>query len=200
MFGAGNIYPIVILDMGQTLFFSLIFVTLMGVLNNNTASPRGVILSTLTNPYIWVSAAALGLKACGGINLIRAVPPLNAVLECFRLLSGVASPVMCLVIGYELKIDLKHIIKPLGVVLLRLLILLPAAALFNELAVVRLLGLEKIFTSAVYTMFILPPFFVGSLLIKDEAVEEKHFAVNVISLNILAFLALFVFMSLRGRI
>jgi predicted permease len=200
MMGINNIYPIIILDMGQTLFFSLVFVTLMQALNNNTVSPVGLILGFIKNPYVWATVAALTLKGTGAIYIIREMPLLNAFFECFRMLANITTPVMCLAIGYELKIDLKHLAKPLGVVALRMVLLLSVAALFNELVVTRLFHLEKIFTTAVYTMFMLPPFFVGSLLIRDEAEEEKHFAVNVISINILVFLVLFTFLTVTGKI
>jgi hypothetical protein len=200
MFGMNNIYPIVILDMGQTLFFSLVFVTLMQALNEGTVSPVGLILSFLKNHYVWATAAALILRGTGVIYIIRETPLPNAFLECFRMLAAITTPVMCLAIGYELKIDLKYLVKPLGVVALRLVLLLSAATLFNELVVNRLLHLEKIFTTAVYTMFMLPPFFIGSLLIKDEAEEAKHFSVNVISINILVFLALFTVLTVTGKI
>ena len=40
-------------------------------------------------------------------------------------------------------------------------------------------------------MFMLPPFFVGALLIRGDAAEERAFALNCISLHILLFLAVF---------
>jgi hypothetical protein len=40
-------------------------------------------------------------------------------------------------------------------------------------------------------MFMLPPFFVGAVLIKEEAADAKRLALNVTSINILLFLLLF---------
>jgi predicted permease len=195
LFGMDNIYPIVIMDLGQTLFFSLVFVTLMGVLNGGAASPKSLLIGLIKTPYIWASVLSLTLRGTGLITPIRAMPPLAAVLDCAGLLSNLATPIMCLVIGYELKIDTRRIGKPALVVLARSVLLLSIAFLFNTFVVNRWLHLEAIFETSVYTMFMLPPFFVGSLLIKDEAVEEKGFSVNVISLNILLFLFLFALMN-----
>ncbi len=192
VFGQQNIYPIVVLDLGQTLFFSLIFVAYMQITNGKAvASPSKLLLSFLKNPYVWASVLAIGLKSIGAVEVIRAVPPLNAVLESFGLIAALTTPLMCMIIGYETKIDLRNLKKPLGVVCLRMAIMMAVATLLNVFVINRLFHLESLFTTAVYTMFMLPPFFVGALLIQDEAQEEKHFALNVISLNILVFLILF---------
>jgi O-antigen ligase len=140
--------------------------------------------------------AALTLKGLGAGGFIRAAPPLAAVLETFRMLSALNTPIMCLVIGYELRIDFRHILKPLGVVALRLVLLLSGAALINYFIIDRLLGLEETFTFALYTMCLLPPFFVSAAAIREEAREERNFALNVISLNIVVFLVCFTLMSI----
>jgi hypothetical protein len=143
-----------------------------------------------------VSAAALTLKGSGLAGLIRETPPLAAVLETFRMLSALNTPIMCLVIGYELRIDFRRILKPLGVVALRLVLLLSGATLINHVIIDGLLHLEADFRFALYTMCLLPPFFVSAATIREEAREERNFALNVISLNILVFLVAFTLMSI----
>jgi hypothetical protein len=44
-------------------------------------------------------------------------------------------------------------------------------------------------------MCLLPPFFVSAATIREEAREERNFALNVISLNIVVFLVCFTLMS-----
>jgi predicted permease len=233
--GPANFYPIVIMDLGQTAYFSLVFMTLTGILNRKhqamtdhegrslsprphsgsasiagSPSPRGegpprlppavpvrqILLSFITNPYVIVSAAALSLRGTGAVDFIRAAPPLAAVLETFRMLSALNTPIMCLVIGYELRIDVRLILKPLGVVALRLVLLLSGAALINRFIIEGILHLGENFTFALYTMCLLPPFFVSAAAIREEAREERNFTLNVISLNIVVFLVCFTLMSI----
>lgn len=241
--GTANIYPIVIMDLAQTAYFSLVFMTLIGILNRRRREAAGeraggeaggegsgdgersgngegagngkglkspprssslsavqVLVSFVTNPFVIVSAAALILKGTGAADLMRRTAPLAALLETCRLLSALNTPIMCLVIGYELRIEVRGLLKPLGVVALRLVLLLSGAALINYAVIGRLLHLEERFSFALYTMCLLPPFFVGAAAIREDAREERNFILNVISLNILVFLVLFTLMSiLRGR-
>jgi predicted permease len=233
--GPANFYPIVIMDLGQTAYFSLVFMTLIGVLNRKheamtdhegrslsprpysgsasvtgSPSPRGegpprrppavparrIFLDFITNPYVIVSAAALSLKSTGAADFVRAAPPLAAVLESFRMLSMLNTPIMCMVIGYELRIDVRRILKPLGVVALRLALLLSGATLISRFIIKGTLGLEENFSFALYTMCLLPPFFVSAAAIREEAREERNFALNVISINIVVFLVCFTLLSI----
>jgi predicted permease len=238
--GPAEFYPIVIMDLGQTAYFSLVFMTLIGILNRKhqamedakheggsqlrrlglppRSSPAGfrspplrgaappqrppsvparqIFLGFITSPYVIVSAAALILKGTGAAGFMRSAPPLAALLESFRMLSALNTPIMCLVIGYELRIDFRNILKPLGVVALRLALLLSGAALISHFIIDGFLRLEGNFKFALYTMCLLPPFFVSAAAIREEAREERNFALNVISLNILVFLISFTLMAI----
>jgi predicted permease len=187
MFGQSNIYPIVILDLGQTLFFAMVFTTYMNYLNGNISAKANLFVSFWKNPFLIASVSAILLKTSGVIAFIKD----TAVLECLEMFSAITTPLMCIVIGFELKIDAKRLGKPFAVVVSRLALLLCVAFLFNKFVVTRLLRLDKVFETAVYTMFMLPTFFVGATLIRDEAIEEKRFALNVISIHVIVFLVLF---------
>ncbi|MDR0999314.1 MAG: hypothetical protein LBL96_00685 [Clostridiales bacterium] len=192
MFGQSNIYPIVLMDLGQTAFFALIFVTLMKILNSGEKLVvKTLIASFLKNSYVWASVLAVSLKVTGIAGFLRGIPLFGAILEAASLLGALTTPMMCLVIGYELKIYAKGFKKPLAVSLSRLALLLCFAFFTHSLTRALLPGLQNIFTVSIYAMFMLPPFFVGAALIKDEAEAEKQFALNVISINILLFLLLF---------
>jgi predicted permease len=187
VYGQNNIYPIVILDIGQTLFFALVFTTYMNYLNGNISAKSNFFASFLKNPFVIASVSAILFKTTGALALVKDI----ALMECFNMFSAVTTPLMCIVIGYEMRFDIKRLGKPFAVVLSRLALLICVAFLFNEFVVSRMLKLDKMFEIAVYTMFILPPFFVGAVLIRDDAIEAKQFALNAISVHIVVFLALF---------
>jgi predicted permease len=187
MFGQRNIYPIVILDLGQTLFFAIVFTTYIGYLNGNISAKSNIFTSFCKNPFVIASVSAILLKTSGAVAFIKD----TALMNSFEMFSAISTPLMCIVIGYELKIDAKRLAMPFAVVMSRLLLLLCVAFLFNKFIVTRFLHLEKVFETAVYTMFMLPTFFVGAALIKDDAVNEKRFALNVISIHVIVFLVLF---------
>jgi len=192
-FGQDSIYPIVIMDLGQTFFFSLIFITYMKVKNReiSSASPKNILKTFVTNPYIWVSVLAIALKVSGCTQFLADSLPVRGLLASLELLSGLATPLMCLSIGYGLKVSRKSFMHSLGIVALRLAVLMCTAVLFDHFIIKALLHLEGIFSISAYTMFLLPPFFVGALLIKKDATREREFALSTISIHIVIFLILY---------
>ena len=74
--GRDRMYPIIIMDLGQTLFFALVFVTYMRVKNGEIASVsvRSVVKGFVTNAYVWASLLAIVLKAGGAANWIAENP------------------------------------------------------------------------------------------------------------------------------
>ncbi|MDR1641927.1 MAG: hypothetical protein LBT59_19730 [Clostridiales bacterium] len=192
MFGQDNIFPIVLMDMGQTIFFALIFVSYMKALNSGKRQKAGeLVMSFLKNPYVWASTSGVLLNVTGAAGFLKNISMFNMLLETAGLLGGLTTPMMCLVIGCEMKIDARNLKKPLAVAIGRLALLLVSAFLFSMLVDALWPGLDSIFRVSIYAMFMLPPFFVGAVLIKEDAVEEKRLALNVTSINILLFLLLF---------
>ncbi len=196
VFGQELIYPIVILDIGQTLFFALIFTTYMRSLNRelNEITLKSAGKACLTNPYLLVSVAAILMNVAGLSGAVHAQPIEQGILEALQMLGGLTTPLMCLAIGYGIRLRKRYLPKALIVVALRLLLLGGIALLFNFFIVRNLLGSDSLFTPAVYTMFLLPPFFVGALLIRPDETESREFALSVISLHTIASMVLFCFM------
>lgn len=191
--GQANIYPIVIMDLGQTLFFSLIFTTYMRTLNGEitAVSPKSIIKAFLANAYVWASALAILLNSAGFVPLLETNFFTQGLLSGLEQFSALTTPVMCLAIGYGLRIKKIHLRRSFTIIALRLLLLSGIAFLLDFLVIKRLLHLEAVFSVSAYTMFLLPPFFVGALLIKEGAIEEREFALSTISFHILIFLVLF---------
>lgn len=193
VFGQELIYPIVILDLGQTLFFALIFTTYMRSLNHelNEITLKSVGKACLTNPYLLVSAAAILTNVTGLSESIQEQSLGQGILETLQILGGLTTPLMCLAIGYGIRLRKQYLSKALIVIALRLFLLGGIAVLFNCFIIKELLGPDSLFTPAVYTMFMLPPFFVGALLIRPDETESREFAFSVISLHTITFMVLF---------
>jgi len=191
--GQTNIYPIVIMDLGQTLFFSLVFVTYMRVLNREivAVSSKSIGRAFLTNPYVWASALAILLNCAGCVPLLETSLLTQGLFEGLEQLSALTTPIMGLAIGYGLRIKRDYLRRSFLIIALRLLLLSSIAFLLDTFLIKGILHLGTVFSVSVYTMFLLPPFFVGALLIKEEAVEEREFALSTISFHILIFLVLF---------
>jgi hypothetical protein len=80
------------------------------------------------------------------------------VLKTVEMVSGLTTPLIARVIGYEMRLEKSGLLKPLQSIGLRLLFWVPAGLLFNNALVIdHLLHLDRGFQAAVLTMFVLPP-------------------------------------------
>jgi hypothetical protein len=204
VYGAENIYKFGIVDLGQVLF--VFFVLVPGL--SRMAAPSGpssfrfTLLGFLRTPVILAIVGGLLFQALGLTRLFTANPLLDGVLEAVRLVGAVTTPLVALVIGYELAFRPGALRAPALTAALRLLIWLPAGALFAWLVVGRLLGLDAIFQAAVLTMVLLPGPFVIPIFMRADAshlaqVEaDANYVVNTLTLGTLFTLAAYAFVPL----
>ena len=119
-------------------------------------------------------------------------PVVNSVFETLRLLSEMTMPIICIAIGYELKINPKGIGGPLLATVSRMVLLLGMAYAINEIVIDRLLNLDNIFKIALYTMFLLPPPFVIPIYMDEKEEENKQFILNTLSISTILSLVAFI--------
>lgn len=191
-FGSENVFKFAVIDIGQVIFVFFVLTAFLRAHNGEKPTAKvlfqgffrsPVILSILTGVLIGVTgvfASVAGNKI--GISFI----------ETLKLLGGMTQPLICIVIGYELKINVRKIIRPLVTVLLRMAIFLCLAFVINLLLIDSILHLDGSFQIAVYTMFLLPPPFVIPIFMKDSAEKERGAVLDVISLHILCSLAAYI--------
>lgn len=195
-FGAGSLYKLAILDVGNTLFiFTVLTVFLSTVSCSVNSTDRPSVSAHLQNlvksPLTLSMFLGLIMSLTGYSQMIANSPAAKALLETMGSIGGTAFPLILIVIGYELPFDFKNFGKISTAVLLRLAMMLSMAYLVNTFIVVRWLGLDEIYQAAVYTMFILPPPFIIPLYIIGEC-EHKRYVLDFISLHLLVSLLAFV--------
>jgi predicted permease len=195
VYGAESIFKFGIIDLGQVTF---VFFVLVSVLERYRAGAKRfseTLLGFFTTPVIL--SILLGILA----NRTGAMPPLNAwpvsaaVLKTVEMVSGLTTPLIALIIGYEMRLEKSGLLKPLQCIGLRLLFWVPAGLLFNALVMDQLLHLDRDFQAAVLTMFILPPPFIIPLFIKESDDQNRAFVVNTLSLSTLVTLFGFAIIS-----
>ena len=85
-----------------------------------------------------------------------------------------------------------HTRRQRGVVIARLVVLLPLA-LFMSLVVVRgRLGLDPAFEAAIFTFLVLPPPYIVPLFMRKDQVDDRVYANNVLSVYTVISLAIFI--------
>jgi hypothetical protein len=121
---------------------------------------------------------------------------LDGVLQAVRLAGAMTTPLVALVIGYELTFRAGALRRPLITTATRLLLWLPAGILFAYFVVGGLLGLDTVFQAAVLTMVLLPAPFVIPIFMRSTDEVETNAVVNTLTLGTVVTLVTYPFVVL----
>jgi hypothetical protein len=191
VYGAANMYKLAVIDLGQVTFVFFILVSYLQKLNGKSADVKQLTLSFIKSPVILSIITGMLAGALGIIGAVKVFPVSNSVLETLKLLSNITVPVICIVIGYELQLDVKNIGRPFLAAFTRLAVLMAIAFVINTFLMDMVLHLDNTFKIALYTMFLLPPPFVIPIFMEDREGKDRQFILNTISISILLSLAAF---------
>lgn len=194
-YGTPNLYKIAIIDLGHILFVFLILVSYIQKLNGKSATAKDLLLSFFKSPIVIAVVLGILISSTRIIEFMNQLPLSSSLFELIALIGSLTVPIICIVIGYELKIDFKNLGKPFGIVLLRMSLLFITAYLINTF-ILNHMQLDKQYQIALYTTFLLPPAFAIPIFMDSKDEENKKFILNVISINIIlaivAFLVLII--------
>lgn len=195
-YGPENVFKFALIDLGQVTF---VFFVMVGILTSfkdtQKQSFKNMLSSFIKTPVIIAIILGIIFQKTGLINIFQENILLSSFIETLKLLSNITVPMIALVIGYELGFKKKNLTLTISTVVLRHIILLILAFILNEILIIRLLHLDKIFQSALFTMFILPAPFIIPLYMRDEDKEDAEFIAGVLALNTIISIILFVFVN-----
>ncbi len=132
----------------------------------------------------------------GLVEPLRAFPPTDAVFRTVEMLGAITTPLIALVIGYEVRLQRGALALPARATAIRLVFWVPVGLLLIALVVNTLLGGDPLFRAAVMTMFVLPAPFVAPLFMGRAPEDERTFVVNTLSLMTLVTLVAFTIVTL----
>lgn len=191
VYGSANVYKLALIDLGQVVFVFFVLVSYLQKLNGRSANAKELTLSFIKSPVILSVVLGIAVSFLGDFNSISS-PVVNSIFETLRLLSEMTMPIICIAIGYELKINLKEIGGPLLATVIRMIMLLGMAYTINEIVIDRILNLDNTFKIALYTMFLLPPPFVIPIYMDEKEEKNKQFILNTLSISIILSLIAFI--------
>lgn len=193
LFGNSNIDKLAVIDLGQVIFT---FTVIMPVLKGRCKGKMdiGDTLKTLIKSPVIIGVILGALTSLLPEAVTKSVyySPVNSIITY---LGSVTVPLICIVIGYELKLTFNGIKLPLMTITLRLASLAVLGLLISNLILKGYLSLDSIYTKALITMFILPPPFVTPIFMGDDR-ENMQYVLTTISLNIMITLVLFIILSM----
>ena len=189
LFGSENTYKFAVIDVGQVLFVFFILTAFLKSRRGEKISVAFLLKDFLRSPVILAILLGNLLGSTGLFARFESLPASEAVTALLDLLGGLTRPLICLVIGYELRFSISRARKTFLTVLLRMGALLLLAFAVNELLIKGVLHLDRTFQAAVYLMFLLPPPFVIPIYMDKSTEEKKAVLLDTISLHVLMSLA-----------
>lgn len=196
VFGAENIFKFAVIDLGQVTFVFFVLVSLLVQYKEGKKSGFSSMFSSFVKtPVIIAIFLGIIMQKTGLIGILHSMPLTQAVLQTVSMLSTLTVPLICLVIGYEIKFEKGSVYKSIQAIALRYILLIPLAILINSLIISGLLGLDIAFSAALMTMFTLPPPFIIPLYVSDESPEEKQFVFNTISISTIVSIIMFMLVA-----
>lgn len=196
VYGTENTHKFAIIDLGQVIFVFFILITVLRRFNGNKPTVSDTALSFIKTPVIIAIVSGILFSSTGLFRIISGYAVPQTIYETVKLLSTLNVPLICLIIGYELKLDGKRILHCLVIVVSRMVISLGTALAINQFVLVNLFHLDRSFQSALFTMFILPAPFVIPVFMKSNKETEKQEVLNILSVHIvLSLIAFVIFVS-----
>ena len=183
IYSEANIPYFAVMDLGQVLFVFFVLITRLENHQGRQISLAQTFKTFLKSPVI-IGILAGVIANFSGIYVALAGWELAlSVLKTAEILAGLTTPLVALIIGYELRFEKSRLALPLQTVALRLVLWVSLALLFNFLVIRQSLGLPPTFEAAVLLMAILPAPFVVPFYLKAGESEERDYILNTLSLG-----------------
>lgn len=199
VYGMEEVDKLAIIDLGQVLFVFFVLMALLIKLRDGAQRFGQLLRLFLTSPVI--ISIFLGIF----VSLLKRVFDFSGtqwylyIEDVASMLGNLTVPLICIVIGYELKLDFQTLRLSAQTILIRTVLLLGFALAINKILFVRILHLGPMYEYALLTMFVLPPPFVMSLFLKEEDQANQHYVVNTLSLSTLVSLVVFIVVMMVYR-
>lgn len=195
VYGAENVFNFAVVDLGQVVFVFFILVPFVQRLGSGATSFSQTVRGFLTTPVILSIVGGILFNRLEIMPALTAFPLTNAVFDALGLLGAVTTPLIGIVIGYEVNLQRNGLSAPVRTIAVRLAIWVVLGLLLNALVVSRLFPGDRVLQAAVMTMFVLPPPFVIPLFMRNATVKDQRYVVNTLSLATLVTLVAFTIVS-----
>jgi predicted permease len=200
-YGLKKIGYIAVVDLGHEIFIWFVFLALLLVRRDGISAPRQLMTAFFKSPVIVAILAGIALNVVGVRDLLHQLPVTGAVLATLQFLGNLTTPLILVIVGYGIRFDRQGSRDALIVIVTRLVILIPLALALNIFLIRGLLGLERAFEAALFTLFVLPPPFIVPLYMRQGMAEERGYVNNVLTLHTVVSIAVFtVYFALNPEI
>ena len=181
-YGLDKIGYIAVADLGHELFIWSFFLALLLKKRDGLQHTHEMILAVFRSPVMIGIMAGIAFNILGMQAFLYDKPVTGAVMATLGFLSNLTIPLILIIVGYGIRLDWAATREAFPVIAVRLGLLIPLALVLNGVLVGGLLGLEKPFEIAVFTLLILPPPFIVPLFMRAGLPDERRYINNVLML------------------
>lgn len=184
LFGTENVFKFAIIDLGQVTFVFFVMVALLQkIQDGGKTSLSQLFTSFAKTPVIVAIFLGIVVQKTEIIHILQNVPIASSILDTLTLIGALTTPLICLVIGYEIHFEDAALGKTIKVVAIRVLLLAMIGFAVNYFIIDGILHLDRTFQAAVMVMFLLPPPFIIPIYIKTEDKDNQRFVINTLSIH-----------------
>ncbi len=192
-YGLEQIGYIAVADLGHEIFIWFVFLPLLLIQRDGAQRPAEIVKSFLSAPVVIAILASLIFNVLGGQTWLYDLPITGALMATLDFLGYLVVPLILIIVGYGIKINRAGLKDALLVVAIRLGIMIPLVFFLNAFLIRGLLGLDRWFEAALFTLLILPPPFIIPLYADPKLpADEKEYINNVLTVHTVISVALFV--------
>ncbi len=196
VYGSDNIFKFAVIDLGQVTFVFFVLVSLLQRISIGARPFSETLMGFVKTPVIIAILLGIVANQSGVVGPLNNWPLTASVFKTLDLLAALTTPLVAVIIGFEMRLEWSNLARPLQSIGIRLLFWIPIGLLLNAVVLSQWLGLDLGFQAAVLTMFTLPAPFVMPLFIPDSDTENRTFVVNTLSLSTVVTLIAFAIISL----
>ena len=175
-----------IVDIGQVSFVFTMLVPMVLAMNGEKSDESRLLMSAKTalkSPVVW--AIVLGLAfSIAGMWRLEDTETYQTIDKVFEVISTPTSFLICLVIGNGIKFSFKGMKLELLTNIIRLCLTMTFAVVIKFLVFDKI-GMDEIYTKALFIMFILPAPFVIPAFMDNPSEEDKAYVSNTLSIGTL---------------
>jgi malate permease and related proteins len=194
--GLDKIGYIAVIALGHEVFIWFVFLSFLLAKRDGAQSPGKLLKVFVRSPVIIAIFAGLVMNILVSKEALWGAPGVGAVMTALKFLAGMTIPLILLIVGHGIRFEEEGFGEAVRVALIRLCILIPTAFFLNAFFIRGLLGLGKPFEAALFTLLILPPPFIIPLYMRPDAVHERRYVLNALTINtVLSLIAFGVYLA-----
>ncbi|AEB74980.1 AEC family transporter [Clostridium botulinum] len=184
VFGTENLGKISIFGVGHEIFIWFVYYNLVKIKLTHEKLSFKVVLDFFTSPLLLSIILGVLFNLLGFGECFKVNPLLKGIFTTIQYISNLGTPLILIIIGYDLKFNKKYMKQSIIFVITRMIIILAIGYGFKFLVLDKIIASDTMFNYAYFTFLILPiPFSLPIFVSEYGTNEDKELINNAVVLS-----------------